>query len=131
MRRKLTKSWFLMPPELQEKIEAERLITSGLMRSVIDQVLADPKRKFKLRETTDSIVAHLKLFPSGWGEWPQNSEDCLFIGSLLAAGLLQDLDEKLIEFPEEFIVFLEERCKEEGVETEDILLELFIESREE
>ena len=64
------------------------------------------------------------------GDWPKDAEDCLYISVLLATSLLGDLDEHLVEFPEEAMTFLEERCKEDGLELEDCLLEMMVESRE-
>jgi hypothetical protein len=129
MRSKLKRAWLLLPPAIHKKIEAETPLSSGLLRAAIQRVQADPGRTIELRETADRIIAHLRFFPAGWGEWPQSSGECLYIGTVLGTWVTRDIDQQLLAMPEEQLAFLEHRCREDGIEVEECLLNLLIEAR--
>jgi hypothetical protein len=131
MRSKLKRAWLLLPPAIHNRIKSESPLSSGCLRQAIQQVQANPARTVELRETADRIIAHLRFFPAGWGEWPQSLGECLYIGAVLGTWVTRDIDQQLLAMPEEQLAFLEERCLAGGIELEQCLLNLLIEAREE
>jgi hypothetical protein len=129
MSRKYTRAWVVLPPFVQERMEARG--DPDILIKAFDKIWADPKRKRKLEEMTEDILTHFNFFSSGWGVWPDVLEDCVYIGASIGTTLTGDLDQTILDLSEEQLTWLEERCREGGLEVEAALLEMFVESREE
>ena len=81
----------VLPPDMIKPIE-DRLIATGLPLIILaaritEEVIKDPAREKRLIRIAKRIGDHLKSGAPGWGAWPTEVEDALFIGMLLGVWL--------------------------------------------
>jgi hypothetical protein len=77
------------------------------------------------------LLRYLKLPTPVWGCWPEELDDCIAIGTILAAWFSAEFDELLCELPAEALDRLEKVCTEEGVSPEEWLANRIIERKAE
>ena len=103
--------WLLLPPFIRDRLSAkadqEGILPLNLTAPVLQRMEADQARAEALLETALGIHEHLYARLPGWGDWPTDLGDCLYIGLVLALWIEADLPELLLALPEEQLAQLE------------------------
>jgi len=61
---------------------------------------------------------------SGWeADWPEDPQECLMIGAILGLWFERDVDELILEVPEDVLSQLEDECRERCVSLEFLLVD--------
>jgi hypothetical protein len=106
------------------------LLSPNLISSILRSVRANPARERELLSMALRVTRYLEDFPSGWGEWPDDTGEALYVGLLLGIWFAKDIEEQLLDLPEEELAFMEEECRERGLSTEQYLFDRLVEVRE-
>jgi hypothetical protein len=83
------------------------------------QLGTDDAYQVRISEIALVLIEYLKKPGADWGPWPDELDDCIAIGTVLAARFSKDLDELLCEWPFEVVARLEKRCALEGISLEE------------
>jgi hypothetical protein len=83
----------------------------------------------RIRKIAFVLIDYLREPSPDWGPWPDELDDCIAIGTVLAARFSGDLDELLCELPSEILGRVEQRCASEGITVEEWFINWFIESK--
>ena len=126
--------WFLLPSaiikRLEDKTSQERQLPPNMISTVLARIRANPGRERELLEMARRIRQYVQDFPRGWGKWPNDINEALFVGLILGVWFSADIDEQIAELPEEALAALESECRENGVSTEQCLFDRLVEDRE-
>jgi hypothetical protein len=83
----------------------------------------EPAYKDRIYETARAIRDQLET-QTGWeADWPEDTHECLAIGVILGVWVERDINELILEVPEEVLVDLEDECRERCVSLEFLMVE--------
>ena len=95
--------WFLLPSaiikRLEDKTSQERQLPPNMISTVLARIRANPGRERELLEMARRIRQYVQDFPRGWGKWPNDINEALFVGLILGVGLARISMNKLQSSP--------------------------------
>jgi hypothetical protein len=89
-----------------------------------------PNRRRELWEMAERIFDHLEAELPGWGEWPQDMGEAIFVGVCLGAIVAQEADRLVWALDPEELSDMEATCRTEGISTEEYILRLIVQRKE-
>jgi hypothetical protein len=101
-----------------------------MTEAVMKRLREMPKRQRELWEMAQRIFDHLEAELPGWGEWPQDMGEAIFVGVCLGAIVAQEADQLVRELAPEELSDMEETCRTEGISAEEYLLRLIVQRKE-
>jgi hypothetical protein len=119
--------WLVLPPSIREHLDSrtdnDNLLPANMLAGVLDRLRKDKKREEELRELAGQIWEHLCAELPGWGPWPLDVGDCLFIGAILGCWVRKDAPQALLDLPAEEFELLNETAKTTGRCVEQIAIQ--------
>jgi hypothetical protein len=125
----------ILPPTVAARIrEKYPLDESGCIpeeesRRIQTRLAADEAYQVQISKIAFVLIEYLKKRSADWGPWPDELDDCIAIGTVLAARFSEDLEEVLCEWPSAVLDQLEERCASKGISLEEWFTNRVIESK--
>ena len=126
--------WLLLPPQIRARIEerltADRALSPNLMDAALTRVNKNPVRKRQLETLAHTICDYLADHPKGWGVWPQDTSECLYVGLCLGTWFTKDIERILLDLSPRHLAFLEEECRQSSTALEQYIFDRMTENRE-
>lgn len=123
--------WLLLPSVIRDhllaKSDSDGVLPINLTNQVIERMREDPVATERLTLDALGIWAHLEADEPGWGVWPSNIEEALFVGILLGFRVAHEADKLILELTEDDLNFVEDHCRDVGVSLEQYLILRIIE----
>jgi hypothetical protein len=99
-------------------------------QTIMKRLRALPNRRRELWEMAERIFDHLEAELPGWGEWPQDMGEAIFVGVCLGAIVAQEADRLVWALDPEELSDMEATCRTEGISTEEYILRLIVQRKE-
>jgi hypothetical protein len=126
--------WLLLPPfvrdRLSEKTGSDGLLPPNLVEPILERYAQAPERTAELFAMAGRIHEHLNSAEAGWGGWPTDIGECLYIGLILGFWIEQDIPELLLGLAPEELAWLDDHCIARGLSCEQFVIEQILQAKE-
>jgi hypothetical protein len=114
--------WPIIPPSVRAffsgRADENNLVSACVLDRQHRRMERDAAYENRLFETALVIRDQLETQPGWAADWPEDPHECLAIGVILGFWLERDIDELILEIPEEELAQLEKECRERCVSLE-------------
>jgi hypothetical protein len=114
--------WPIIPPSVRAffsgRADENNLVSACVLDRQHRRMERDPIYKDRIYETARAIHDQLEAQPGWAADWPEDPHECLAIGVILGFWLERDIDELILEVPEDVLAQLEDECRERCVSLE-------------
>jgi hypothetical protein len=81
----------LLPPAvcaaLQSRIDATGILPPNLVSAIVERIYSDPAGRERMHECASGLMDHLLSNEPGWGNWPSDVGEALYISIILKTWL--------------------------------------------
>ena len=80
-------STLLLPPSvcavLDARVDATGILPPNMVSAIMARIYADPAARDRLHNTAQSIMEYLLSDKPGWGNWPNDLGEAVYVGLIL------------------------------------------------
>jgi hypothetical protein len=119
--------WPLCPASVRAafsgKADKNNLVSAHILKKQHRRMEREPAYKDRLFQTALAIRDQLET-QLGWeADWPEDPKECLMVGVILGLWVERDIDEIILEVPEEVLAQLEDEFRERCVSLEFLMVD--------
>jgi hypothetical protein len=105
------------------RADENNLVSARVLKKQHRRMEREPAYKDRLFQTALAIRDQLET-QLGWeADWPEDPKECLMVGVILGLWVERDIDEIILEVPEEVLAQLEDECRERCVSLEFLMVD--------
>ena len=77
----------LLPPAvcavLESRIDATGILPPNLVSAIVERIYSDPAARERMHERASGVMDHLLSDEPGWGNWPNDVGEAIYVGLIL------------------------------------------------
>src|SRR5262245_56866543 len=73
----------LLPPAVYAVLDATGILPPNMVSAIAARIYADPAARDRLHNTAQGVLGHLLSDKPGWGNWPNDVGEAVYIGLIL------------------------------------------------